>query len=121
MHELAVCQALLDQVTDVARAHGAAGVQRIAVQVGPLSGVLPELLAQAFSVARAGTAASGAVLEIEEVPLRVRCERCGAETAAAVNRLLCGACGDYHTRVVSGDELLLARVELVTRKETLHV
>jgi hydrogenase nickel incorporation protein HypA/HybF len=116
MHELAVCQALLDQVTDVARAHGAAGVQRIAVQVGPLSGVLPELLAQAFSVARAGTAAAGAVLEIEDVPVRVRCERCGAETTAAVNRLLCGACGDYHTRVVSGDELLLARVELATEE-----
>jgi hydrogenase nickel incorporation protein HypA/HybF len=121
MHELAVCQALLDQVGEIAHAHRATGVQRIAVRVGPLSGVEPALLAQAFSVARAGTVASAAALDIEEAALRVHCERCGAETAALVNRLVCGACGDYHTRVVSGDELLLARVELATQEETIHV
>ena len=31
---------------------------------------------------------------------------------ATVNRLLCGACGDYHTRLLSGDEMILASVEL---------
>lgn len=29
-----------------------------------------------------------------------------------MNRLLCGACGDWHTRIISGDELLLESVEL---------
>jgi hypothetical protein len=37
---------------------------------------------------------------------------CGAESEAAPNRLLCAACGSHHTRLVSGDELLLAQVEL---------
>jgi hydrogenase nickel incorporation protein HypA/HybF len=44
--------------------------------------------------------------------VRVRCEQCGAESEASPNRLLCGACGDYHTRLLSGDELLLVSVEL---------
>jgi hydrogenase nickel incorporation protein HypA/HybF len=30
-----------------------------------------------------------------------------------MNRLLCGACGDWHTQVISGDELLLESVELI--------
>jgi hydrogenase nickel incorporation protein HypA/HybF len=29
-----------------------------------------------------------------------------------MNRLLCGACGDWHTQVIGGDELLLESVEL---------
>jgi hydrogenase nickel incorporation protein HypA/HybF len=44
--------------------------------------------------------------------VRVTCSACGAETDAAPNRLLCGRCGSFKTRLVSGDELLLANLEL---------
>jgi hydrogenase nickel incorporation protein HypA/HybF len=47
--------------------------------------------------------------------VRVRCTRCGADCEAAPNRLLCGACGDYRTRLASGDEMLLASLELERR------
>jgi hydrogenase nickel incorporation protein HypA/HybF len=42
----------------------------------------------------------------------VHCTECGAETEPAPNRLLCGDCGGWHTRLVSGDEMLLANLEL---------
>ena len=48
MHELSVCQGLLDQVTGIARQHQATGVARIRLRIGPLSGVEPQLLQQAF-------------------------------------------------------------------------
>jgi hydrogenase nickel incorporation protein HypA/HybF len=56
--------------------------------------------------------AEAAQLVIEKLPIRVRCESCGAETAAEPNKLVCGTCGDWHTRLLSGDEMLLASVEL---------
>jgi hydrogenase nickel incorporation protein HypA/HybF len=114
MHELSVCQALLDQVTEIAREHRAQSVERILLRVGPLAGVEPQLLADAFPLARAGTVAERAELVIEPSAIRVRCRSCGAESDASANRLLCGACGDWQTTVVSGDELLLASVELET-------
>lgn len=113
MHELSVCQALLEQVQTVANSHGARAVSRIVLQIGPLAGVEPGLLKQAFPIARAGTVAATADLQIETLPIRVRCEQCGAETDAAVNHLVCGRCGDWHTQLLSGDELLLASVELL--------
>lgn len=113
MHELSVCQALMRQVEEVAAKHGAICVERIVLHIGPLAGVEPRLLQDAFPIACAGTVADTAVLVIEELPLRIRCDSCGAESDAQPNRLLCGACGDWHTRVISGDELLLASVELV--------
>lgn len=112
MHELAVCQALLNQVEALARRYEAQSVRGITVRVGALSGVVPELLAQAFAIARAGTLAGDAELVIETAPVRVRCAACGAETEAGVNRLVCGRCGNEHTRLVSGDELLLVSMEL---------
>jgi hydrogenase nickel incorporation protein HypA/HybF len=103
---------MLSQVMDIVRQQQARTVTCILVQIGPLSGVEPSLLAQAFPIASAGTPAAGARLVLESLPVRVRCEQCGAESDALPNRLLCGACGDYHTRLLSGDELLLASVEL---------
>ena len=112
MHELSICQSLLDQVEGIARQHGARAVERILLQVGPLSGLEPALLRSAWPLVAAGTVAAAAELVIEAAAIRVRCLDCDAESAATANRLLCGACGGFHTRLVSGDELLLARLEL---------
>ncbi|MCU7936350.1 MAG: hydrogenase maturation nickel metallochaperone HypA [Candidatus Thiodiazotropha sp. (ex Dulcina madagascariensis)] len=111
MHELSVCLAMLNQVSDIAERERAANVTRIVIRVGPLSGVAPELLQQAFTIARAGTIAEQAELLTEEQPVRVRCLRCGSECEARANHLVCCECGDFRTRLISGDELLLASVE----------
>lgn len=112
MHELAVCQSLLGQVDAVARSRTARAVTDIYVGVGPLSGVELPLMRSAFPLAAAGTVADGARLHLEATPVRVRCNACGAETAATVNRLVCGECGDWRTQLSSGDELLLQRIEM---------
>lgn len=114
MHELSVCQGMLQQVAALAAEHHARGVSRIVVQIGPLAGVEPQLLQEAFPIARAGTPAEAAELEVESLPLRVRCQSCGAESEARPNRLVCAACGDWRTQLLSGDELILKRVELIT-------
>ena len=117
MHELSICQSLLDQVERIAQDHRATRVERILLRVGPLSGVEPALLRNAYPLAAAGTIAESADLVIEPAPVRVHCNDCGAETDAAPNRLLCGACGGWQTRLISGDELLLANLELTIMDE----
>jgi hydrogenase nickel incorporation protein HypA/HybF len=114
MHELAVCQSLLREVERVASAHGNLDVTAIVVAVGPLSGVEAPLLTRAFSVARAGTIAEHAVLEIETMPVTVWCKDCGVQTEVRPNALLCGNCDAWQVELRSGDELLLRRVELVS-------
>lgn len=112
MHELSVCNALIEQVERIAREHGARSVTRIRLRVGPLSGIETPLLERAWPLASAGTVAADAELTIDNADIVVRCTRCGEETLAVVNRLLCGACGDFRTRLVSGEDLLLERLEL---------
>jgi hydrogenase nickel incorporation protein HypA/HybF len=112
MHELSVCLSLLEQVERIAGEHGADRVERIRLRIGPLSGVEASLLANAWPLAAAGTIAEHAALEIEAAPVRVHCTACGADTEAAANRLLCGRCGAWQTRLISGDEMLLANLEL---------
>jgi hydrogenase nickel incorporation protein HypA/HybF len=112
MHELSVCLALLDQVEAIARQHRATRVERILLRIGPLSGVEAPLLENAYPLAAAGTIAETAALDIEVAAVVVRCLDCGAETEAAPNRLSCARCGGFRTNLISGDEMLLANLEL---------
>ena len=117
MHELAICEALMQQLRALASRHGASEIRRVTVQVGELSGVEGSLLAAAFSIARAGSCAQHAELIVEPLAVRIRCRRCGTEAQAAASRLCCGACGAPDTQLLSGDELLLRQVEMTTSEE----
>lgn len=116
MHELSVCYGLLSQVERVAREHAAESVSRIVLQIGPLAGVEPDLLRRAWPLAATGSVAAAAALDIETAELRVSCSHCGEESTVVANKLLCATCGDYRTRVISGDELILKTLELETAR-----
>ncbi len=120
MHELSICGALIARVEEIARERQAV-VREVRVGVGPLSGVEPRLMEDAYPLACAGTGAEGSRLVIEPMPIRVRCRSCGAETEARPNRLLCGACGDWHTDLAGGDELVLVSLELEISDEPAEI
>ena len=112
MHELSICQSMLNQVGQIAEQHGASSVASITLQVGPLSGVEPALLKQAFPFAAADTIATKAELIIHELPVLIQCNHCGAKHETVPNKLVCSQCGDHHTQLLTGDEMILASVEL---------
>lgn len=117
MHEFAICDALIRQSEEHARTRSAAAIARIVVRIGPLSGVEPELLRQAFEVVRTGTLAAEATLELGVTGVKVRCRSCKAESEVEPQKLVCASCGDWRTTVIEGDELLLASLELITEDE----
>ncbi len=121
MHELSVCQSMLRQVSEIARQHDARHVSRVKIRIGVLSGVVPDLLKQVFPVASAGTVAEGAQLSIKTLPVCVRCESCGTESEVEANKLICSACGDWHTQLVSGNELLLDSIEIESERGQAYV
>lgn len=112
MHELSICQALIRQVEKIAVENQAIAVERILLRVGGLSGVEPPLLERAFEIARCGTVASEAELDIEEGPVVVKCQDCGGSGVVPVNQLICQYCGEWRVNVTEGEELLLLSVEI---------
>ena len=117
MHELSVCQSILSQVETIAMKKNATSISKILIQVGPLSGVEVPLLNNAWSIARSGSIAKHAVLEIKEMPIVVKCLSCHQESNATTNRMLCNHCGEWRTQLVSGDEMLLRSIELEKEQE----
>ena len=112
MHELSVCQSILSQLESIAAEHQATSIAIVSLQIGPLSGVEAPLLENAWTIARSGTVADQATLEIEQMPIIIRCSSCGKESEARANKMICGHCGEWRTQLISGDEMLLRSIEL---------
>lgn len=119
MHELAICQSLMDQVESIAAERNSPCVTSIVIGMGPLSGVEAQLLKNAYPIASAGTIAEHAELIIELLPVRVRCTQCGSESDALPNKLICKQCGDWRTTLLSGDEMMLMSVELEKKRDSI--
>ena len=87
-------------------------VSRVEVRVGHLRQVVPDSLRFAFELITAGTVLEGAELALEEVPARVRCIACEAETELEEFPAHCGECGGLDVEVTAGEELLVDSIDV---------
>jgi len=114
MHELSIADAILGVAL---RSAGGRRVAKVEVRVGALRQVVPSALEFAFELVAQGTAAEGAELELEHVPVRVACRSCGREEELSDLPLACPACGSVDVRVSAGEELSVEALELEEAEE----
>ncbi len=121
MHELSIAEALLGLCRD--RTPAGERLVRVAVAVGELASLEPDLLRFAWQAVVAGTPHVAAVLDVEFCAAEQRCPRCGpiGERQPGTWLRLCPHCGSpLHVR--GGDQLDLVRVtterSIATPQET---
>jgi Zn finger protein HypA/HybF involved in hydrogenase expression len=51
-------------------------------------------------------------LEIENVPFRIECLKCGAVSENESGSIVCESCGSMETKVLSGTELDMTEIEI---------
>lgn len=113
MHEVSLCQSLVDIVRDQQREKGFAKVRRVIVEVGALGHVDPHALAFAFDVEAQGSPAEGAVLEIEEIEGKAWCMDCSKLVVIQRRGDPCPGCSGYGMIVEQGEELRLKELEVI--------
>ncbi|WP_239407039.1 hydrogenase maturation nickel metallochaperone HypA/HybF [Desulfovibrio sp. An276] len=114
MHELALAQGMLDIATEELSRHNCKRLTLLRVNVGAMSGVVPECLDFAFSSLVQGTVHEGARLEIVKIPLKLKCI-CGEEFEAdngPFDLPACPKCGEViGHRVLAGKEMQVDWIE----------
>ena len=108
MHELAIAESVVETVT---QRLPSAKVTCVFLEVGALSGVVPDSIRFCFDLATEGTGLAGARLEITEPPARCRCRACGAEFQPDSPVVLC-PCGSPDVAVLSGEQLKIVSVQV---------
>ncbi len=114
MHELSLCEDLLEQVLNIAKKNHAEYVESITLNIGPLAGIEPLLLENAFSILKVSTLAENAELIIESSPVIIVCNDCNQQSTVSVNYLICNLCQSNNSQLISGNELILANLALYT-------
>ena len=111
MHELSLCRAVADVATSYAEQRD---VTRVTLRVGHLRQVVPETLVFCWKMVTDGTELAGCELVVEHVPAVGVCRPCGARNELEKPVLRCAACGSRDVSLVSGEELLVASMDLAT-------
>jgi hydrogenase nickel incorporation protein HypA/HybF len=113
MHELGLMQNIVDTIQDHARANSVQKVMKVMLEVGKVSGVVPESLEFCFEICTKDTPLEGAELDIQSVAAVARCKGCGQEFDLVENDFSCPACEDSEWEMISGKELIIKGLEVI--------
>ncbi len=113
MHELAIVEALIEQVRrEVHRAGQSGRVTRLELAIGRLSGVHCESLRFAFELLSPGTVVEGAKVEIDEPRAVCHCQACGARDEIDQLVVECPRCESPQITIEEGRQLFLQSIEI---------
>jgi len=112
MHEVSLCESILDILKETAAKEGATKVTSVRLRIGEMAGVVDDSLRFAFEIVTKGTLAEGAKLDIEDVPLTARCRSCGREFHIVGYAFSCKHCDSPEIEVVSGREMTIEDIDL---------
>jgi len=112
MHELSVVANLFEILEEKLEEQNGKKVVCIQLQVGLLSGVVPELLKTAFDIYKKGTFAEEAEMDITEVPCKLEFQDCGTTMTKDDYIFICDKCGSPKTKTLEGTEMILEKMEI---------
>ena len=112
MHEMSICEGILQILETESANKNFKQVKKVALEIGPLSGVALEALKFSFDVVMKGSLAEGSELIIIDMPATAWCMQC-AETVNIEQRYDdCPKCGSAQLQVTGGEELSIKELEV---------
>lgn len=112
MHELAATEGIIRIVNEEAEKRNIKNITKINIKMGVLSDLLPECINYYFEIASKDTAAEGAVLNIEKLPLKVNCKECGKTSEIDIRHFRCPECGSQSLKITGGNEFYIDSMEV---------
>ena len=108
MHELGITQNIIAIVTENAQGKK---VQRVLLEVGKLSAIMPDAIKFCFDICAQGSIVEGAILEILEIPGMAKCRQCGTTFGIDKPFGIC-ECGSVKLDIIAGEELKIKEIEV---------
>lgn len=109
MHELSIVQSVVDLCENSA---GGCPVTSVTMELGELSGVIPEAIEFCFDACVKGTLLEGAKLVIHRIPATGACYQCNTVFSMHTCYDPCPACGSHLVTMTAGEELRVKELEV---------
>ena len=112
MHEVSICESIIDILKEQAAKEGASKVKSVRLKIGEMAGVVEDSLRFAFEIVSKDTLADGAKLIIDNIPLTAKCRSCGRDFHIVGYAFSCKHCDSPEIEVVSGRELEVVEIDM---------
>jgi hydrogenase nickel incorporation protein HypA/HybF len=110
MHELGIAIRIVDIVSKMAVQHGLSSVETVNVEIGELTGIVPEALTFSFEAAKKNTCMEHATLLMNIIPGRACCNNCKFEFNPGGYISVCPHCNSTDSTIINGKELYVQSI-----------
>jgi hydrogenase nickel incorporation protein HypA/HybF len=107
MHELGILSALVNTIEGIVQKEGLTEVEKIVIEVGELSGIVPGYLEQCYPAAVYHTFMEKTTLELVVVEGIVKCRSCGLVFNAVSYDLSCPDCIGQDLEILMGNDIIV--------------
>ena len=121
MHEFSFVRDLLEQVKQAMRSHGSHQLRAIRIEIGPLAGLEPLLVSEAFEQVRDEWELSEVRLVIEQPGLMAKCQACGHPFEVLDFEFVCPCCQSRRIHITQGDQLQLLDLTIAAEHDPLSL
>src|SRR5210317_1554188 len=112
MHELSIATSIVEICVEEAKKADAGKVTAVEVEVGTMSGVIPDALEFSWDVAVKDTIIGHAQLRITKVSATARCVHCDEEFDLEDAFSPCPACNKFGNDILTGKELKIKAITI---------
>lgn len=110
MHELGILSALVRTIEGIMQDEGLTKVDKIIIEIGELSGIVPQYIKQCYPAAVYKTFMEKTILELVVVPGLVKCRSCGRIFNAVINDLRCPDCIGQDLEILKGNDMIVKEI-----------
>ncbi|MCF0137136.1 MAG: hydrogenase maturation nickel metallochaperone HypA [Oscillospiraceae bacterium] len=112
MHELGTVNYVIKEVEKLVDEHNLSVVASITLQIGEVSGIIPEYIVDFWQWARKSTEhLQETELVVEKLEAITYCEDCGKTYPTMEYAKICPYCKSEHTYLVQGNEYIIKEIE----------
>lgn len=113
MHELGLTQSIVDIAVEHAKRNNASKILKVNVTIGDMMSVIEDSMQFYFEYLTKDTIAGGSKLEIDHVPISIRCANCKEESRVTEFEIYtCPRCGSLAVELLSGKEFYVDSIEI---------
>jgi|ERR1035437_663836 hydrogenase nickel incorporation protein HypA/HybF len=111
MHELKIAEDLSVIVLDTALDNNLSKVTKVNVIFGQMIQIVPDIFEFAFREIVRNSIAGDAEINIEILPVKMKCTTCGSAFQVKENRFACNICSSTDLGIIQGKELFIKSIE----------
>lgn len=110
MHEIGVMIEVVKMVENFARENKVTKIEKLVLQIGELSPMIPRYIEECYPAAVYGTSLEETKLEIEILPGNGICKDCNKVFNLIENKNKCPHCGSRNWEILCGKEFMIKEI-----------